>query len=315
MQRIHFSTSLIRKSILMQNIFHALSLCCFLLLFNPQNANAQCSATIEDTLVMSSGLQLAGVPTAGIPPFTFTWTINGSLSGSIIPTTINAAGDSLLIGVNDLFANYGCIYISLCITDSTGCTNCLLDTAFTEAIICYSGFQSDTLQPGSSLLTLANPAPEVVGISIATWEQDGQSQSTPIINGTGVITYNPSVYHPNGYKIPVCVQTFFFNTPNISCFYCDSVYIQPTLPSSIATQGAKLPYVFINNPINETLTIPLANDLKTEIALFDLNGRMLLKTEAVTEYVSLNTSSLASGTYLLLVRQAGFTKTEKIIKQ
>lgn len=296
----------------MKNIYTILF---FLLsLLSNQSANAQCSAIIEDTLVMSTGLYLVGKPTAGVPPFTYNWTVNGSANGPITPIQANSTNDSILIGINDLFANYGCLYISLCISDSSGCTNCVLDTAFTDAIICFSGFQSNSISPGTSQIILPNPVPEVVGVSIATWEKDGQPQSTPVINGNAIITYNPASYNPNGYKIPICVQTFFFNSPNTSCFYCDSVYISPITPSGLIVTDLTATYSILQNPVQDEIVVLLNSFTSTKVELFDTNGRLVNSEYNNNEKVKLDVTGLPRGMYYLRISQSDFLYTEKIVK-
>ncbi len=299
----------------MKRYFPSLVLAAFFSFLFSVNAQSQCGVTVQDSLLPGLNLQLVGIPT-GVPPFTFTWTINGGVSGtSITPTYVSATGDTIIIANNDLFSNYGCVFFTLCIQDSTGCSNCLNDTAYTNAINCYSAFDWIETQPGQLLITQPNPVPEFIGMTLATWTENGQQMSTGLMNGSGTLTYNPSVYNANGYDVPVCVQTVFQNS-SFFCISCDTVHVSAVTPSAVSNQETILPFKIMPNPVSDVFQITVENKAeKTYCRLTDLSGRLLQTAESSDGKLTMSMSALPSGIYLVHVSSFDFSRTEKIIKQ
>ncbi|MFN8322738.1 MAG: T9SS type A sorting domain-containing protein [Chitinophagales bacterium] len=295
----------------MKNKIYSLFIVLFLVLA-VENARAQCSVTVSDSLMPNFDLQLTGTPTSGIPPFTYSWTISGSVSGQIIPIDTSLTGDTVLISSNDLFSNYGCIIITLCIQDSSGCSNCMSDTANTNAIICYSSFNWQETQPGEIMIALNNPVPDFMGFTIVTWTDSVGNQSAPLMGGMSMLYYTPTTYSASGYSVPVCVQTFF-NNVSYMCISCDTVHVSAVTPSGIGNTEEQ-DYHVIVNPVSDVLTIQMkANNPTSIIQLLDVNGRLLRKEPCINGKVIMNISNTPRGIYFIKVADTNASYTTKII--
>lgn len=277
--------------------------------------NAQCSVAITDSLYNDFSLHLTATPTSGVPPFTYAWTITGSTTGSpVTPAHLSVDGDTAIISANDLFANYGCIIINLCFTDSAGCTNCMGDTAFTNAVVCYSAFNWQETQPGQMQIMLNNPVPEFIGLSIISWTQSGSNFTNLLMGGFGTFTYTPDQYNPNGYDVPVCVQTFFNNT-SYMCIACDTVHFSAATPLSSNAETADNLYRLPLKTTTGSLQIFWNGNTEASCAVLDLSGREVLNTLVKNGAQYLDTQALAAGVYLLRIQYGGKVFTEKIVKQ
>jgi hypothetical protein len=281
------------------------------------STQALCSVSVSDTLLPNFDLQLTATPTSGVAPFTFTWTISGSLAGnSITPAHTSIAGDTVVISSNDLFTNYGCLFITLCMQDSTGCNTCIMDTANTTAIVCYSAFGWMETQPGEMMITLNNPVPQFMGFTVVTWTDSIGNQSTMLQGGMAMFHYTPAVYNANGYDVPVCVQTFF-NNVSYMCIACDTVHVSAIAPSGVTEAQASF-FRVINNPVHDELVLQLNEESHTasaSVQLLDINGR-LIHTETVREHtLSLSTRTLPKGVYVLKVSDGSRVQTSKILKE
>jgi hypothetical protein len=287
----------------------------FLLLFffvAPSMAHSQCSVVVQDTLLPGFNLQLTATPLSGVAPFTYTWTIQGGQGGNITPIYSSTTGDTVLVDASDLFANYGCVLISVCMQDSTGCTNCISDTAYTNAIVCYSAFDTAETQPGQLMIMLPNFVPQHVGFTLITWEENGQQQSAPLVNGIGFLNYNPSVYNASGYDVPVCVQTMFYNS-GFFCISCDTLHISAADPNGIGWQEEAY-YSIAPHPVSHTLNVRLAQPAAhAMLQLCNLNGQ-LLHTTTITSEAALDMQSYAAGVYVLQLHADGFTSARKIVR-
>jgi len=117
------------------------------------------------------------------------------------------------------------------------------------------------------------------------------SQNMPLVNGT---TYYAVIIGANG---------------------C------PSLPTPIVAEVvlgvndfdlSKLKYY--PNPVNDLLTITYA-DVITNVEVFDLNGRMVIKRDFDNQTVQLDFSSLSSGTYMLNIKTKENSQFVKIVKK
>ncbi len=68
------------------------------------------------------------------------------------------------------------------------------------------------------------------------------------------------------------------------------------------------------NPVNDLLTITYA-DVITNVEVFDLNGRMVIKRDFDNQTVQLDFSSLSSGTYMLNIKTKENSQFVKIVKK
>lgn len=279
------------------------------------NTQAQCSVSVSDTLLPNFDLQLTATPTSGVPPFTFTWTIQGSTAGNnITPTHTSTASDTVLISANDLFANYGCLFITLCMQDSTGCNTCIMDTANTTAIVCYSAFGWMETQPGEMMITLLNPVPQFMGFTIVTWTDSIGNQSTMLQGGMAMFHYTPTTYNANGYDVPVCVQTFF-NNVSYMCIACDTVHVSPVTPNGI-TEPQPSFFRLINNPVHDELMLQLNEASHTTfVQLQDINGRLIHSEKSNDSTLSISMKALPKGVYVLKLSDGSRVQTARVIKE
>lgn len=296
----------------MKNNIYSFLLGILLIIASTESIRAQCSVMVSDSLMPNFNLQLVGTPTSGIPPFTFTWTVSGGLSGNIVPIDTSLAGDTVLISSNDLFSNYGCIIITLCIQDSTGCTNCMSDTANTNAIICYSSFNWQETQPGQMMISLNNPVPDFMGFTIVTWTDSSGNQSAPLLGGMTLFNYTPFTYNANGYRVPVCVQTFF-NNVSYMCISCDTVQVSAVAPNGINNTAEQF-YSISANPVSDVLIIQM-NDNNTNpvVDLLDMSGRLLRREQCTNGKIAMDISEIPKGIYLIKVTDKKGAHTTKII--
>ena len=95
----------------------------------------------------------------------------------------------------------------------------------------------------------------------------------------------------------------------------------PSLPTPIETvivlgvndfDLSKLKYY--PNPVNDLLTITYA-DVITNVEVFDLNGRMVIKRDFDNQTVQLDFSNLSSGTYMLNIKTKENSQFVKIVKK
>lgn len=280
-----------------------------------RNTQAQCSVSVSDTLLPNFDLQLTATPSSGVAPFTFTWTIQGSTAGNpITPTHTSTAGDTVLISANDLFANYGCLFITLCMQDSTGCNTCIMDTANTTAIVCYSAFGWQETQPGEMMITLPNPVPQFMGFTIITWTDSIGNQSTMLQGGMAMFHYTPVTYNANGYDVPVCVQTFF-NNVSYMCIACDTVHVSAVAPNGI-TEPQPSFFRLINNPVHDELTLQLKEESPSvSVQLLDINGQLIYSHEGYRKTLSINIKALPKGVYVLKVSDGSRVQTARLLKE
>ncbi|MCW5908260.1 MAG: T9SS type A sorting domain-containing protein [Chitinophagales bacterium] len=291
--------------------FYTLLITIYLLSFSC-TAKSQCSVLVSDSLLPGFNLQLIGTPVSGVPPFTFNWTITGTLSGPITPIHVNAGGDTVLIASNDLFANYGCIFITLCIQDSTGCSNCISDTAYTNAITCYSGFNWQETQPGQMIIVLTNPVPDFMGLTVVTWTENGNNQSAPVIGGTSSFTYTATVYDSSGYDVPVCVQTFFQNV-SFMCISCDTVHFSAVAPSGIPEKQPSFFTLRSNTESNQLIIQLTAQHPNAMAELLDMSGRVLQRATSAEGKITMDVTDAYKGIYIVRVHSATGVHSRKVI--
>lgn len=280
-----------------------------------RNTQAQCSVSVSDTLLPNFDLQLTATPTSGVAPFTFTWTISGSLAGNpITPAHTSTAGDTIVISANDLFANYGCLFITLCMQDSTGCNTCIMDTANTTAIVCYSAFGWQETQPGEMMITLPNPVPQFMGFTVVTWTDSIGNQSTMLQGGMAMFHYTPPAYNANGYDVPVCVQTFF-NNVSYMCIACDTVHVSAVAPNGVTETQPSI-FRVVNNPVHDELTLQLKEESHTaSVQLMDINGRLIYSDKGGNSTCSISMKALPKGVYILKVSDGSRVQATKVLKE
>ena len=144
----------------------------------------------------------------------------------------------------------------------------------------------------------------------------------PPINGNGDSILNVSFKLVNG-----CNGGYFHIIPNI--LGCDSADGGPILLSNvgdsirvIATGPSAINNVEITsrikifpNPANDLLTIYSPNNISSVITLYDVNGQIILTQNFIGVMQNIDISPLASGVYIINVRNSSETITQKIIKE
>lgn len=282
-------------------------------------SRAQCSATIQDSLLPGFDLQLVGIAT-GVPPFTYTWTVSGVVTGPITyqsNSTTGGAGDSILINAGDLFGNYGCINVNLCITDSTGCTNCAGDTllAFPGAAPCYSGFTYFESTPGTIQVMMNQPVPPMVGFSIGTYTDDMGNSANLSDGNNWTFTYNPTTMNPNGYDIPMCIQTYFFYTPSVFCISCDTIHVSPILGVQDLATETGFDFTIFPNPTKDFLQLTVGKkDFAGVAELYNLTGTLVRSYNLTKSSEVLDLQAIENGAYLIRLSSEKATMTKFFVK-
>lgn len=296
------------------NFIHSLILFLSFVAFTETKAQ-NCTVTIQDSLFPNYDFQLVGIAT-GVAPFTYNWTITGLATGSIAYQA-NTAGDTVLINSNDLFSNYGCINVKLCITDDVGCTTCMNDSLYTipETAPCYAGFSYTEPSPGTIQVNFGTPIPQVIGYNSGTYT-DANGISQMIDDNTGwTFTYMPTTVNPNGYTIPFCIQTNYINTPSVICIACDSIHISPVIISSLANIENELSFSVFPIPSSNQLNFQLAKSLEEgHIEILDLTGSVLIRKTFLGDNGSVDLTKLNAGAYLVRILSNKSSATKFFIK-
>ena len=130
------------------------------------------------------------------------------------------------------------------------------------------------------------------------------------------VTYNDAINgnNPLNQNMPLVSGTTYYAVI-IGVNGCPSL---PTPIETIIVLGvndfdlSKLKYY--PNPVNDLLTITYA-DVITNVEVFDLNGRMVIKRDFDNQTVQLDFSSLSSGTYILNIKTKENSQFVKIVKK
>lgn len=96
--------------------------------------------------------------------------------------------------------------------------------------------------------------------------------------------------------------------------------VPPTTKSAIAgsDESEALAFTLFPNPTSGDFTVSLPNynvEAPAELALYDLNGKLISLNVAESEVVNMNISDLAAGVYYLKVNSNGEVRTQKLIKR
>lgn len=283
-------------------------------------SRAQCSATIQDTLLPGFNLQLVGIAT-GVPPFTYTWTVTGLVTGPITyqsNSMTGGAGDSIWIGANDLFGNYGCINVNLCITDSVGCNTCAGDTMLTypDAAPCYASFSYTEVAPGTIQINLNYFVPPNVGMTMGTYT-DANGNIGFLNDFAGWwFTYAPSNVDTNGYDIPLCVQTNFFYTPSVLCIFCDTIHISPILGVDNLEKKEPMEFSVFPNPAQDYLQLTVnQNDFSGIAELYNLTGVLVRSYNLTNPSERIDLKDVENGAYLIRLTSQNVSETKFFVKR
>ena len=117
------------------------------------------------------------------------------------------------------------------------------------------------------------------------------SQDMPLVNGT---TYYAVIIGANGCpSLPTPVEAII--VLGVNDFDLSNLKYYP-------------------NPVNDLLTITYT-DVITNVEVFDLNGRMVIKRNFDNQTVQLDFSNLSSGTYMLNIKTKENSQFVKIVKK
>ncbi len=272
-----------------------------------------CSVEVEDSLLLTYDLLLVATPTSGVAPYTYTWTITGAAGATLSPMYSSAENDTIVISSVDLFYNFSCVTISLCMTDATGCQTCVADTAFGNGdMFCISNFGWQETSPGVFSITPFNAPPFFLynGMNF-TWGETGQN--IEVFPGQSFsITYEPTAYNADGYDFQACMATFLTSGLCIDCqtlhASADAFIVGTTAPN---TQT----YRVQPNPSYTSFSIDTDNNYTgTTYQLFDQLGRSICSGVLQSSSTRVQVQGLPSGLYLLKLQDAkGQISTVKVI--
>ena len=68
------------------------------------------------------------------------------------------------------------------------------------------------------------------------------------------------------------------------------------------------------NPVNNNLTVDLKSNIDTDIEIFDILGKQVIK-KAINKTSTLNLQALKTGIYIIKITQGNSTITKKLVKQ
>ena len=136
------------------------------------------------------------------------------------------------------------------------------------------------------------------------------SGSHNLISTSGTHTFD-SDYHGQGYT-----YSLTFNEPGVTDYTCTphaSMYGTITVNSSMSVnENEMLGLKIFPNPVSSGyVTIKTAVSGVKKVELFDVSGRMVLKTSTNTDI--LNVSSIKSGLYFIKLSVDGIVETSKLI--
>ena len=272
-----------------------------------------CSVMLSDSLLPTFDLMLAATPLSGTAPFTYTWSISGGGGGQVFPIYSSLANDSILISSIDLFNNFSCVIINLCMTDGSGCQTCMTDTAFGNGdMMCISGFGWQETSPGTFTIipTQAPPSFLLQGRNF-NWGDTGQ-QVPVFLSDPFEIVFEPTAYNANGYDFQACLISYLISG---LCIDCQVLHASPGAftvgVEPLATQTFRVQ----PNPANDFFDIKTLQHLSTtDYALFDQLGQKVRTGTLDGTSTHVQTSNLPTGIYLLKLNDAsGSSATLKVV--
>lgn len=264
--------------------------------------NSSSTWTTAATATTSTSVTLSGLTSASL----YDWRVRtncASGSGSYIAaqfTTLTASGcaNTLDNSTNGTLAGAATIPFN---TDVTGLISPSGDVDYYKFVITTSGTITITLGtlPGDYDLKLVNSAGTQLAIS-----QAGGTTSESISGTISAGTYYAQVYGYNGAN------------SGTSCYTLRVQLGTATRSTEPFTEGQKNVLVY-PNPASNLLNVNLSGIKgKSEVSLFDINGRQVLRREVNAANTQLDISTLPTGVYIIRIKNG--TKevsTTKIIKQ
>jgi hypothetical protein len=239
-------------------------------------------AGINQTVTGGSCVYIGGSPTAsgGNPPYTYWWSPSIGLSNFDGPNP--AAGPPTT-------TTY-----CLTVTDASGCTagDCI----------------TITIVP-LSVNAIANPD---------TVCQGGCTNLSCTSNGTPPYNYSWNC-GLNTYVCPSTTTTYSVTVSDSNGATGSDNIVVTVVTCTGIEDNIKLPNIqIIQNPSNDKITIIIKDNLifnDALIAIFDINGQLILQQLLLREKTDIDINGLAKGFYILKIGYNGQTMTKKIIKE
>jgi hypothetical protein len=133
---------------------------------------------------------------------------------------------------------------------------------------------------------------------------DGQYRITADIAGLNMLSTHYPIVNGGGLN----GNFDFIATP-------DGIYALPLLTTNSNNLTASNNLVIYPNPGNEIINISTNNQLKTNVTLYDILGKVVQTQTFRENSTSISVSSLAKGTYYILLHNGDTTKSFKWIKE
>ncbi len=272
------------------------------------NASAQCSASVNDSLLANYDYVLNATNVTGTAPFTYVWTVTDG-NGMSMNYTSSVGGDSITIDANTLQNAYGCVIYQLCVYDNAGCSNCSGDTNTVNVPYnCYSQFISDPIGSNNVAVTLINNIPPfMITQQFLMWtDGNGQNQGMPYMGPNTVVNYDPGMPSPDHYKFFLCAMT---NLVNGGCIHCDSVaFIMVGVEDILAEEIVLSP-----NPAQEEIKVSGMNG-SFNYVIQSLSGEVIFEGKCESEDGEIELPIMPAGSYLLLLENDGKKVTKRFSK-
>jgi Secretion system C-terminal sorting domain/Kazal-type serine protease inhibitor domain len=277
-------------------------------------AEPVCSVDMEDSLLLTFDLRLNATNPAGVAPFTYSWNIQGAGGGSINPIYTSTNSDTIVIGSVDLFNNFSCVIVNLCMTDAVGCFTCMTDTSYGNGdMMCFSGFTWDeTDSAGVFMITpsaMMPPAFLYQGMNM-NWGESGQQQE--VFPGQSYeIVYTPTAYNAAGYDFQACVITYLVSG---LCIDCQTLHASPGAFPNATDELDPAAFSVKPNPSDAFFIVETDQISDLTYTMTDLTGRPIQTGTLYQARTRIETETLPTGMYLFQIAdQEGRTTTLKIM--
>ena len=111
------------------------------------------------------------------------------------------------------------------------------------------------------------------------------------------------------------VGIFGMNTPSYFCI--DNISLSPAESTALISTRQNQPRISIYpNPVQDQLNITQEEVRNLDVRLFDLNGKLLIKSSMMQNHLGINVTNLPRGMHTLVVKaENGSSETKNILKQ
>ncbi|MBK7150086.1 MAG: hypothetical protein IPH78_15110 [Bacteroidetes bacterium] len=111
------------------------------------------------------------------------WTYQGGIGGNIAPVYSGNSSNPVLIGASDLFTNYGCIIVSLCVRDSSCTTPASAIRPTSAIIVLFAIADHGTNTAGAAVDYAAQLCAAACGLQHHYWNDLGVNSHSPHLDG------------------------------------------------------------------------------------------------------------------------------------